>query len=114
MIFPARSTDGRLALRGIPGKKKVKKRLHVMISGRVQGVFFRASSRDAARERGLQGWVRNLPDGRVEALFEGPEEEISDMLDWCRHGPPGALPESVEPTWEEFQGDFKDFRITYR
>jgi acylphosphatase len=114
MIFPARSTDGRLALRGIPGEKEVKKRLHVMISGRVQGVFFRASSRDAARERGLLGWVRNLPDGRVEALFEGPEEELAAMLEWCRHGPPGALPESVEATGEDFRGEFEDFRITYR
>jgi acylphosphatase len=92
----------------------MKKRLHVTVSGRVQGVFFRASAREAAFERGLRGWVRNLPDGRVEALFEGPEGKLSEMLEWCRQGPPGALPESVEASWEEFQGEFRDFRITYR
>ena len=90
------------------------KRLHVMVSGRVQGVFYRASTREAACERGLCGWVRNLPDGRVEAVFEGREDKLSAMLEWCRQGPPGSLPEKVDPSWEDFRGEFKDFRVRYR
>ncbi len=69
-------------------------RLHVVIEGRVQGVFFRASTRDEARARGLAGWARNLPDGRVEALFEGDKRVVENMLAWCHKGPPYAY---VEP-----------------
>ena len=65
-------------------------RVHVVIEGRVQGVFFRASTRDEARARGLGGWVRNLPDGRVEALFEGDQRVVENMLAWCHKGPPYA------------------------
>jgi acylphosphatase len=91
-----------------------KKRLHLFVSGRVQGVFFRASTRDAARNLGLTGWVRNLPDGRVEALFEGDERALAQIIEWCRTGPPGALPEGLEPRWEKHDGEFSDFRIAYR
>jgi acylphosphatase len=73
-----------------------RQRLEVLISGRVQGVWFRASTRDEARRRGLDGWVRNLPDGRVEALFEGDAPALEGMLDWCRVGPPGARVDAVE------------------
>lgn len=90
------------------------KRLHLFISGRVQGVFFRASTRDMARSLGLTGWVRNLADGRVECLLEGEERALVRMLEWCRTGPPGAAPDGLEPTWGEYRGDFRDFRITYR
>src|ERR1041385_5889444 len=64
------------------------KRLHVWVSGTVQGVFFRESARAEAERRGVAGWVRNLPDGRVEAVFEGPAVEAEAMVDWCRRGPP--------------------------
>jgi acylphosphatase len=91
-----------------------KERLHLFVSGRVQGVFFRASTRDTARNMDLTGWVRNLPDGRVEALFEGDEEALVRILEWCRSGPPGALPEDLEPRWEKYGGEFSDFRVAYR
>lgn len=92
----------------------MKKRIHITVSGRVQGVFFRASTREAAGNLGLLGWVRNLPDGRVEAVFEGEEELLLRILEWCRQGPPGALPEGVDFRWEDFQGEFQDVRIRYR
>ena len=73
-----------------------RQRLEVRVSGRVQGVWFRAATREEARRRGLEGWVRNLPDGRVEAVFEGDEATLEGMLAWCRTGPPGARVDAVE------------------
>lgn len=90
------------------------KRLHLFVSGRVQGVFFRSTTRDTARRLDLTGWVRNLSDGRVEGLFEGDEEALLRLLEWCRLGPPGSAPEKLEPEWEDYQGEFGDFRIRYR
>ena len=90
-----------------------KVRVHVVIEGRVQGVFFRASTRDEARARGLAGWVRNLPDGRVEALFEGDRRVIDTMLAWCRKGPSYAYVDHVEEEWQPYQGDLMDFRVVY-
>jgi acylphosphatase len=90
-----------------------KARLHVLIDGRVQGVFFRAHTRDEARVRGLTGWVRNLPDGRVEALFEGERPALTSMLAWCRLGPRYSYVDSVTEDWQPYQGDFSDFRIRY-
>ena len=88
-----------------------KARVHVLIEGRVQGVFFRASTRDEARARGLAGWARNLPDGRVEALFEGDKRAVETMLAWCRQGPSYAHVDRVEEVWQPFVGDLTDFRI---
>jgi acylphosphatase len=88
-------------------------RVLVWIEGRVQGVFFRASTRDEARARGLTGWVRNLPDGRVAALFEGDKRLVQDMLAWCRQGPPYAYVDHVEEEWQPPLGDMTDFRIVY-
>jgi acylphosphatase len=76
----------------------------VFVSGDVQGVFFRYETRERARAQGLGGWVRNLPDGRVEAVFEGPEETVEAMVDWCRDGPPGARVTDVEALTEEPEG----------
>ena len=70
--------------------------LHCLISGRVQGVFFRASTRSAAQRLGIDGWARNLPDGRVEVLACGPAEAVSRLRDWLRHGPPGARVTDLE------------------
>jgi acylphosphatase len=72
------------------------RRVRVRISGRVQGVFFRASCAEQARSRGLAGWVRNAADGAVEAEFEGREDDVSAMLAWCRQGPPSARVADVE------------------
>jgi acylphosphatase len=70
-------------------------RYHLLISGRVQGVFFRDSMRGVAQQHGVAGWVRNLPDGRVEAVVEGPEAEVGQVLDWARHGPRRAVVDDV-------------------
>jgi acylphosphatase len=86
-------------------------RAHVWVSGRVQGVFFRATTAHLARERGVAGWVRNLPDGRVEAVFEGPADAVRGLLDWCHEGPPGARVEHVEARWEPPRGESPEFRV---
>jgi len=88
-------------------------RVHVYVSGRVQGVFFRYETRREARKRNVKGWVRNLPDGRVEALFEGEEEKVLELIEFCKHGPPGARVTNVEVEWGEYTGEFKDFYIRH-
>lgn len=70
--------------------------VRVRISGRVQGVFFRASCARLAEDLGLSGWVRNLPQGDLEAVFQGPDPAVEDILAWCRQGPPYARVEGVE------------------
>lgn len=75
-------------------------RAHVYVDGTVQGVYFRANTRDEARRRGVDGWVRNLVDGRVEAVFEGDEEDVEAMVQWCHEGSPAASVESVEVEYE--------------
>lgn len=75
-------------------------RAHVMIEGRVQGVYYRANTRETATELGLDGWVRNLPDGRVEAVFEGPREDVVAAVSWCHEGSPAAEVENVEAEYE--------------
>jgi acylphosphatase len=81
------------------------KRAHVVVHGAVQGVFFRVEARDRARSLGVAGWVHNTADGSVEAVFEGEEERIGSMVDWCRRGPRGARVDDVEVTWAEPQGE---------
>ena len=71
-------------------------RCRVLVRGRVQGVFFRGSCADEASAAGVAGWVRNLPDGRVEAVFEGEPAAVERLLAWCRRGPPGAVVTGVE------------------
>ncbi len=89
------------------------KRLHVIISGRVQGVAFRASTREAAIALNLTGWVKNLRDGRVEAIFEGEDAQMEVMQHWCEHGPPLARVTGVEKHDKDFTGEFMDFTILY-
>jgi acylphosphatase len=91
----------------------VKVRAYAYVSGRVQGVFFRAETADLANRLGLTGWVRNLSDGRVEALFEGEKEDVEKALDFCRRGPPGARVQNLDVKWENSKGEFQDFRIRY-
>lgn len=86
-------------------------RVHVYISGRVQGVFFRDSTRGMALALGVSGWVRNLPDGRVEGVFEGPMEEAEELVAWCRQGPPNALVTDVKAELEEYRGEFRSFEV---
>jgi acylphosphatase len=80
-------------------------RVRAVIRGRVQGVFFRAETRDRARSLGLSGWVRNVPDGSVEAVFEGERERIESILDWCRRGPGLAEVDDVDVEWEQPRGE---------
>ncbi|KAB2961765.1 MAG: acylphosphatase [Candidatus Methylomirabilis oxygeniifera] len=87
-------------------------RAHVLISGRVQGVCFRAYTVDEATAAGLIGWVRNTPDGRVEAAFEGEQLAVEAMIAWCRNGPPVARVSNVEVVWGEPQGE-QGFGIRY-
>lgn len=75
-------------------------RAHVLVSGRVQGVFYRATAMQEARARSLTGWVRNNPDGRVEAVFQGSEPAVRSMLAWCGAGPPAARVAELEVSWE--------------
>ena len=81
------------------------KRAKVIVLGSVQGVFFRVEARDRARSLGLAGWVRNVPDGTVEAVFEGEDESVESMVEWCRGGPGGARVEQVDVDWREPEGD---------
>ena len=89
------------------------KRAHVFISGRVQGVFFRSYTRDMANRYGIKGWVRNLPDRRVEAVFEGKATNIDKMLKWCAKGSPHSKVTLVDFKWEEYSEEFDSFYIKY-
>lgn len=80
-------------------------RRHVWVSGHVQGVWFRESMRETAASRGVAGWVRNLPDGRVEAVFEGSLADVEATVAWCRRGPPAARVEHVEVREEPPTGE---------
>lgn len=91
----------------------MKVRAHVYVSGLVQGVFFRSSTKRMADRLGVKGWVRNLQDGRVEAVFEGDREAVASMIEWCHRGPPDAIVEKVDVVWEDYRGEFKDFKILY-
>ena len=90
-----------------------KKSARVIIHGWVQGVYFRAFTRDQARSLGLTGWVRNRRDGTVEALFEGEKDKVDEMVAWCKRGSPSSRVEQVEVSSGPFSGDFDDFQIRY-
>ena len=89
------------------------RRVYITVAGRVQGVFFRANTREVAQRLGLSGYVRNLPDGRVEVVAEGEEEALRKLVDWCHEGPPLARVERVEVRWENPTGEFSGFHIRY-
>jgi acylphosphatase len=86
-------------------------RVHLVVTGRVQGVVYRASCAREARARGLAGWVRNLPDGRVEAVFEGPDAQLEAIVAWCREGPPSARVDEVTVVREAPTGE-TGFRVS--
>ncbi|MBS7632637.1 acylphosphatase [Candidatus Bathyarchaeota archaeon] len=91
----------------------MKVRIHMLVSGRVQGVFYRSEACKEARKLGVTGWIRNLPDGRVEAVFEGEKENVKMFLAFCRRGPEGARVDRVEIKNEAYTGEFKSFEIRY-
>ena len=90
-----------------------KVRAHVIVSGRVQGVFFRAETQEEAKELGVFGWVKNLAEGRVEAVFEGEKPKVEQLVKWAESGPPGAVVNDLNVVWEEYQGEFNGFEIRY-
>ena len=91
----------------------MKVRAHMFVSGRVQGVFFRQTTQQKAQSSGVKGWVKNMPDGRVEAVFEGEENAIKELVDFSRKGPRGALVTDFSVDWEKFVDEFDDFEIVY-
>jgi len=88
-------------------------RAHVYVSGMVQGVFFRVETARMAQRLGLKGWVRNLYDERVEAVFEGQRDKVEEAIEFCRHGPPRAHVTSLDVKWETWTGKYLDFTIAY-
>lgn len=87
-------------------------RARILISGLVQGVFFRREITDLARRLGIRGWVRNLPDGRVEAIAEGEKSKLDELIQYCHSGPAGARVRNVEVEWRDYAGEFRSFKIT--
>jgi acylphosphatase len=88
-------------------------RVHLIISGRVQGVAFRYSAKDEADQLGVFGWVRNRRDGTVEVTAEGERAQLEDLVAWCRQGPPLARVREVKVDWEERQGEFTQFSLAH-
>ena len=88
-------------------------RVHLLISGRVQGVLFRDRTKARAKKLGLFGWVKNLSDGRVEAVLEGEEENIFKLIEWAKRGPIFARVDNVIIKWEDYKGEFNKFNIQY-
>ncbi|HVE40096.1 MAG TPA: acylphosphatase [Planctomycetota bacterium] len=88
-------------------------RVRLFISGTVQGVSYRASTQEQARKREVVGWVRNLEDGRVEALAQGSKDKVEELVAWCRRGPPAAKVEKVVVTFEDVNDEFKTFEVRY-
>jgi acylphosphatase len=87
-------------------------RAHVIITGIVQGVFFRLETQRAAETYGVSGWVRNKYDGSVEAVIEGKREAVESLLAWCRKGPPRASVDKVDFHWQQYIGEFSKFQVT--
>lgn len=93
--------------------KERRTRAHILVSGRVQGVFFRANCVRVASSLGLDGWVKNVPHGDVEILVEGDEREIKKLIGWCHSGPRNARIEKVDVEWSEPRRDHARFRAIY-
>jgi len=88
-----------------------KTRVHIFVSGLVQGVFFRAETKVRAEELVLFGWVRNLEDGRVEILAEGEKEKLEKLVEWAKRGPEAARVDGIDVAWQEYKNQFKHFKI---
>jgi len=89
------------------------KRVHIYISGKVQGVYFRQGMKETAEKNNVNGWVRNLPDERVEAVLEGEESNVDALIDWSSIGPPGGVVEDLQIIEEDYKGEFSNFEILY-
>jgi acylphosphatase len=95
----------------VSGSKKI--RAHIYVSGKVQGVYFRQNTKQEATRHHVVGWVRNLADGRVEAVFEGNEFDVNRVIEWCHIGPPKSCVQDVSTKFQKFTGEFDDFTINY-
>lgn len=91
----------------------MKVRAHIIVSGIVQGVFFRFNTMKKAQECGVNGWVKNCRDGKVEVLCEGEKDNVQLLVSWCKKGPDGSFVSATEVIWEEYIGEFNTFQITY-
>ena len=91
----------------------MKARAHVFVTGRVQGVFFRSQTKHKADRHDVKGWVRNLPDGRVEAVFEGEKDDVQTLIAFCKRGPSGARVTNLDVTWETYTGEFDRFTFSW-
>ncbi len=89
------------------------KRVHLLIKGRVQGVYFRQSMMETAEKNNVLGWVQNLPDNRVEAILEGNDSNMYAVIEWANFGPAGAVVDELKITEENYVGEFSDFEIRY-
>lgn len=89
----------------------MRRQVHLLISGFVQGVCYRAYAQEVARSLGLTGWVRNLPDGRVEAVAQGDSDKLDEFIAWCRQGPPAARVDAVEAVEENIKEEGGDFKV---
>lgn len=87
------------------------RRARIWVSGKVQGVWYRATTVEVAQNLGLTGWVKNLPDGRVEIVAEGPKDSLDKLIAWCHEGPPLAIVGEVKVIWEPYTGEFSTFSI---
>ena len=90
-----------------------KQRIHLFIKGKVQGVFFRQTTKVMAEKKNVTGWVKNLHDGRVEAVLEGNDIDVSEVVEWCHEGPVNAVVDDVEIITEQYKGEFSKFDILY-
>ena len=90
-----------------------KQRVRLFIKGKVQGVFFRQALKVTAKKNKVVGWVRNLKDGRVEALLEGEDVDVSALVEWCHAGSANARVEDIEIKNEKYKGEFSKFQVTY-
>lgn len=88
-------------------------RAHMIVSGRVQGVFFRQNTLNKAKELGVFGWVKSLPDGRLEAVFEGEKKKVEEIVNWAEKGPVSAEVNDIKVKWQEYKGEFQGFKLKY-
>ncbi len=91
----------------------MKARASVNFRGRVQGVFFRHNTNIKATEFGVNGWVRNMRDGSVQAVFEGEKSQVERLIEWCRTSQPHAVVKEIDVKWENYKGDLREFEVRY-
>jgi len=89
------------------------KRVRILVSGKVQGVYFRQGTMETAEKNNVFGWVKNLPDDRVEAILEGEDSNVNAVIDWAQFGPAGAIVTELKVSEEKYLGEFSDFQIHY-